>query len=218
MRYQDIKRKLIIETSIILAVLSCFSGCTYFLTSVSDDFTQKKDVLTGQLATTTNEKQTLQDKYAKLQANQALYEEILAKHNNDRLSVGRQFLRKKVNEFKPRYFLNDLALTMAPAQEMTGEKYRYGTGVIVSSDLSVNFDALTDEDIYSLVQAMEEEFSGVTKILKFSITREHKVTDDSLRAIARGGQHTMVRGTMQINWLGIKSFDAPASGAPGKTQ
>lgn len=208
MLYQDIKRKLIIETAVIMAVTACFSGCTYFLTSVSDDFAQKKDVLTGQLATTTNEKQTLKEKYSKLQSNQELYEEVLAKYTADQLSVSRQFLRKKVNEFKPRYFLNDLSLTMAPAQEMAGEKYRYTTGVIVSSEISVNFDALTDEDLYSLIQAMEQEFSGAVRITRFSITREQKVTDESLRAIARNGQYSMVKGSMQMSWLGIKPFDA----------
>lgn len=214
MLYQDIQKKLIIETTVILTVLSVFSGCTYFLTSVSEDFVQKKDVLTAQLATTTNEKQSLQDKYSKLQSNYELFEEIQARYASDQLSVSRQFLRKKVNEFKPRYFLNDLSLTMAPTQEMAGGKYRYNTGVIVSSELSVNFDALTDEDIYSLIQAMDKEFSGSVRVTRFSITRERKVTDDSLREIARNGQYSMVKGSMQMGWLGIKSFETAAP--PGR--
>lgn len=208
MRYQDIKRKLIIETSVILAVLSCFSGCTYFLTTVSDDFTQKKNMLDSQLASTTNEKRTLEEKYSRLQKHRDLYDYVLAKQSSDQLYISRQLLRKKVNEFKPRYFLNDLSVTMTPAQELAGAPYRYGTGVIVSSDLTVNFDALTDEDVYSLMQAIEDEFPGAIKMTKFSISRQQKVTDDSLRAIARNGQYSMVKGAIEITWFGIKSFDA----------
>ncbi len=209
MRYQEVKRKLIVETSAVLVVLAVLTGIVYLLNMLLEDYTRQAATLKDQLASVTNEKQTLQDKYKKTQDNLQLYTEISEKNAHDGLSVSRQLLRKKVNEFKPRFFLNDLSITMAPTTALTGNKYQYKTGGIVSSELTVSFDALTDEDIYSLMQAMRDELSGVLKVTKFSISRERKANDDSLREIARSGQYTMVKGSMQITWFGIQPADTP---------
>lgn len=207
MRYQDVKRKLILETSIVLLILAALAGLVYFLNALAEDYTLQTGQLKEQLTAVTNEVRTLQDKYHKTQNNMELYAQIAEKNENDGLSISRKLLRKKVNEFKPRYYLNDLAITMAPAKDLTGDKYKYKTGNMVSSELTVNFDALTDEDVYSLMQSMQDELSGAVKTTKFSITRQNKATDDSLRQIAKSGQYSMVKGSIQLKWMGIKSAD-----------
>lgn len=204
MKYEDVKRKLVVEAGIIGVSLVVLTGLAYFLDVLNESVRQEKIQMETQLATVTNEKQTLQNKYEKIKKNIDLYREVANKYAADGLAINRQTLRKKINDFKSLYFLNDLTLSMGPIQDMTGDKYRNNSSQIVSSELTANFDALTDADIYAMIQAFQEEFPGSVKLTKFSITRVSKVTDDSLRTIAKTGQYSMVKGDMKFTWFGIK--------------
>lgn len=212
MKYQEIRKKLIVEASVVVAIFAVLGGGVFYLNMVADDYQQEKSQLEAQLAQVTNERQALQNKYEKVQGNTSLYREVIEKNAADRLSISRQLLRKKVNDFKARYFLNDLTLNMSPVQEMTGNQYRYNSAVLVASELTANFDALTDEDIYSLVQALQDELSGTLKITQFTVSRVSKVTDESLRSIARNGQYSMVRGNIRFTWFGIKPLEPSLTG------
>lgn len=207
MKYQEIRKKLIVEASVVVAIFAVMGGGVFYLNMVADDYQQEKSQLEAQLAQVTNERQALQNKYEKIQGNTSLYREVIEENAADRLSISRQLLRKKVNDFKARYFLNDLTLNMSPVQEMTGNQYRYNSAVLVASELTANFDALTDEDIYSLVQALQDELSGTLKITQFTVSRVSKVTDESLRSIARNGQYSMVKGNIRFTWFGIKPLE-----------
>lgn len=212
MKYQEIRRKLIVEASVVVAIFAVLGGGVFYLNMVAGDYQQEKSQLEAQLTQVTNERQALQNKYEKVQGNTSLYREVIEKNAADRLSISRQLLRKKVNDFKARYFLNDLTLNMSPVQEMTGNQYRYNSAVLVASELTANFDALTDEDIYSLVQALQDELSGTLKITQFTVSRVSKVTDESLRSIARNGQYSMVKGNIRFTWFGIKPLEPGLTG------
>jgi hypothetical protein len=213
MKYEDIKRKLITETSVAVVTLVVLSGGLYFMITMFDNFTKEKGDLQTQVASATNERQTLENKYQKIQQNMDLYRELMDKSENDGLLVDRQTLRAKIEDFKTRYFLNDLSITMGAVKEMTGPLYQYKSSQMVASELTVDFDALTDEDIFSFLQSLQNELPGGLKISQFNIMRNSKITDEALRAIAKNGQYSMVKGQAKFTWMGIKSLETEA--APG---
>lgn len=208
MRYQDIKRKLIAESSVILAVFCVLGALTYYIGAILDEHAMSKSQLESQVAAITGERSTLQQKYSKIQTNADLYRLVMDKYETEGLSLSRKLLRRQINEFKPRFLLNSLKLNVAPSTVVQGGDYRRGNNVISASEVIVSFDALTDEDIYDMIKAMHEEFSGSLKINSFFITRENRVTDENLRALAQDGKLTMVRGEMKLTWFGIE----PAEG------
>jgi len=209
MKYEAIKRKLITESSVTMALLAVIGALTYFLGTIYEESDRKKNEMQTQVASVTNERQSLENKYQKIHQNFDLYRYLMEKNQTNGLSVDRQILRAKVEEFKTRYFLNDLSITMGPVQELTGSPYRYKSSVMVASELTIDFDTLTDEDIFSFTKALEEELPGGLKITRFTLSRESKVTDEALRTIAKDGQFSMVKGEVRFRWLGIKSLTSP---------
>jgi hypothetical protein len=183
----------------------------YFLTSMVEDLEKEKDTLQTQVASVTNDRQTLENKYQKIQQNLELYNMLMTQSETDGLLVDRQVLRDKVEEFKTRYFLNDLSIAMGPVQELTGDKYKLKSGQMVNSELTVDFDTLTDEDIFSFLMALQNELPGGLRVSQFTITRLNKVTDEALRVIAKTGQYSMAKGQAKFSWMGIKT---PESSPP----
>jgi hypothetical protein len=218
MKYEDIKRKLVTEIGMATAAVIVLVGFVYYMTTLVDDYEKEKGDLQTQVASVTNERQTLENKYQKIQSNIDLYRDLMEKSENDGLMVDRQALREKIEEFKTRYFLNDLSITMGPVQELTGDKYHYKSNVMVSSELTIDFDTLSDEDIFSFLQSLQNELAGGLKVTRFTISRQNKVTDEGLRTIAKNGQYSMVKGETKFVWMGIKAVDqdAPAPVKKGR--
>lgn len=214
MKFEDIKKKIIIELSIAAGVVVITAAVVFGMTMLSDNFRAEQDKLKIHLAAVTKDRKTLEGKYDKIKNNMDMYHEVLEKNATNQLSISMPLLRKKVDEFKPKYFLNDFSLVMSPAKDMTEPQYRYPTSVMEASTLTANFDALTDEDLYAMLKAMQDELSGGLKITKFSIARSSKVTDETLRTIARTGQYTVVKGDMKLTWFGIRVLDAEPAAEP----
>jgi len=215
MKIEDIKKKLFFESSVLATALVLAAAMSYFLSIALDDYNEEKTHLESELSAVKQSKSILETKYQKVQKNSKLYVEIAEKHAAEMLSISRSGLRKKVNEFRTRYFLNEFSLSMSPVQDMKGEKYNYKFSTISSSELTANFDAVSDEDIYSLTRALEEELPGSIRIIQFKLSRVSKVTDESLRTIAKSGRYSMVKGDMKFVWFGIKPAES-ASDTEGK--
>jgi hypothetical protein len=207
MKYESIKRILVTESSIVAAALVVFSGILYGMVVTRDNAIKNKETLQTQVAAVMNEHQTLEGKYYKIQQNMDLYRDLMGKSENDGLLVDRQVLRAKIDEFKTRYFLNDLSITMGAVKDLSGPKYQYASSRMVSSELTVTFDTLTDEDIFSFLQSLQNELPGGLKVGQFSLARNNKITDEALRAIAKSGQYSMVKGEAKFTWMGIRNME-----------
>lgn len=215
MKTEGIRKRLFMESGIFAGILAALGGIIYFLGTVISDYEGQKTALSAQLAAVRQDKTMLQNKFDKINNNTDLYAQISGADAQEKLGISRQFLRKKINDFKARYFLNAFSLTMSPIQDLSGDKYRFKNTTISSSDLSASFDALTDEDIYSLTKALENELPGSIRITQLRVERAGKVTNESLRAIAKNGQYTMVKGDMKFTWFGIRPPE-PAESEAGK--
>ncbi len=208
MKYQDVRKRLIKEAAILVVAISALGGGTYYATMMSEDYVQQKQVLDNEIAMISSQMNDLRTKYSKVQGNMELYEEIRTKNANNELAINRQASRKKFEIFKNRYFLNNLSLTVTPEMETTNPKLKNSS--IVASDVQLSFEALTDEDVYELLGAIDKEMSGAVKITAMRLERTQKLTDEMLNTIAKTGKLPLIKGEMKLVWYGIKTVEPPA--------
>lgn len=207
MKATDLKKRLIMETVIYASILGVMGAIALSLDTMSTSYDSQAQSLQSQSNQVTNEMMQLREKYDKVQKNSQLYEEMQKKSANDGLVINRDAVRAKFDDYKARFFLNNVHLTMQAVQDVSlpgavaGAKPK---STMQQSEVSVTFDALNDEDVFGLLQAVESEFSGATKVTKFSIKRANKVTDSVLNEITKSGQAAMVQGELKFVWYGLK--------------
>lgn len=208
MKLPTIKRQLLREGGIIAAGLITLAGATYGLAMINDQYATQNRELENQVNGINSEINSLKEKFAKVKANTDLYQEVILKQENQELSLSRQALRQHFDMYKLQYFLGkDSRVNMPAIQEIKDPKYKRNTFVAEISEVTVGFDALTDEDIYGLLQSLKQELPGAVKITKFSIARQNSLTDATIRMILETGQERLVSGAIQFTWYGIKSVD-----------
>jgi hypothetical protein len=207
MRYEEVKKRLWSEGIIVAVAMTILAGGSYYLMTMADESERQNKQLENQVNTIVAAMNTLRDKYNTVQKNAELYQEVLQKSNNDKLSVNRDLLRKKFLQYRVRYYLSGLSANMQPAQEMNDPKYKRHTTVMVNSEVKATFFALTDEDVYNLMKSLQQEFSGVIKVTQCTLVRKGKPTDTALAAISQSGEAQLVDANINFNWLGIKPVE-----------
>lgn len=206
MRYQSLRKKLLTEAGIVAAVVFFLGGGLYALDSMHDGKISENKTLESQLNAVTNEMNGLREKYVRVQKDIVLYQKIMAMDANDQLSLDSRAFATAFNGFKRRYNLV-LGYTATDAAPLEDPKYKRSTSVIEARTVQVTFKALNDEDIYEFIQAVQKELPGASKITGFKLAKVSKLTDQSLRAITKTGEFTMVDGTLEFMWLGITPSD-----------
>ena len=203
MRYEEVKKRLWSEGIIVAVVMIVLAGGSYYLMTWADENERQNKQLENQVNTIVAAMNTLRDKYSSVQKSAEIYQEVLQKSNNGRLSVDRELLRKKFLQFRSRYYLNGLSANMQPAQAMNKPQYRRRTYLLTNSEVKATFFMLSDEHLYNLIQAMQQELPGAIQVTQCTIVRQNRLTDATLESISKSGDAQLINADIKFNWLGM---------------
>jgi hypothetical protein len=208
MKYKALKKRLVMELVISLAILSVVSGIAFFLDSVLQQDTEAKTRLESEVISVGNETNGLRERFIRLQKDQDLYQLVMNLNNADMLSHNTGIADLKFKEFEERFSLNSWSfenqkssLTLDPAA------YQRKSNIIVARDATINFEAANDEDIFDMMREMQKDFPGAVNFTKFTINRESNVTDEALRTITQRGSFSLVKGSISLVWYAIEPTD-----------
>lgn len=213
MKYNELMKRVVTESGFIAGTTLIAFGVLYFLSGMKSDYETQIGVLRREADALEQETTSLQEKFSKVQQNAGLYQEALEKQSQGALSITRQGVRDKFNQFNEQYFLGNLRLTMSGIEPLSGSEYQRANGAIVSSDVSVNFEAVSDEHIYEMINAMMLQLPGTAKITRISMQRQRTLSDDILRVISQKGSFPLVVCEVKFQWFGIKSAEGSAANA-----
>jgi hypothetical protein len=221
MQVSSIKNTILREALIGIAALLVVGALTYFLMDMVEAQIQETQAMQTSVSTVKSNRQMLLDKYTKVQDNAELYQDYLKQNAGEGLSTDRAIIEKKFVAFKNKFFLGDnTRVTVSRTENPKDQKYIRPSHYVTSSDVNVTFEALTDEDIYALLQSIGQEMPGIAKFKTFNIKRDSLITDESVRSIASNGQYKIVSGNVVFTLFGIKPTEfkdptKPATDAGG---
>lgn len=213
MKQDELTKQVVMEGALAAGVLLLLFGGIYYMNILRDDYENQTNVLRREAEVLMQETALLQDKFSRVRENASLYQQALEKQQQGKLSITRQGARDKFNQYNDEYFLGNLRLTMSGIEDMEGPQYTRKNGSIVSSEVNVNFEAISDEYVYEMINAMQQQMAGSIKITKVGLQRQRTLSDDILRLISQKGSFPLVVGEIKFQWLGMKSLNAEESNA-----
>ncbi|MBY0406545.1 MAG: hypothetical protein K2Q01_02545 [Rickettsiales bacterium] len=217
MRYEPLRRQVVLELAIVAAVLVVLMAIVYLLASIRDDYiennTSAKRVIDG----IQGEFNTLKQKYSFIQQNSVLYEEVKKKQEAGLLSINRPMILEKFNAYKLQYDLNNLRLSVSPIQDMKDPAYIRKTHAVSTAEVSVDLDTLSDERVFELMDVMQTELPGVCKINRITISRERNLDPDVVNMIRQKGTYPLIKTAFKFTWYSINALDTGAvAGVPAR--
>jgi len=207
MRYEPLRRKVLLELGIVIAVMVVILAIVYLLSSIRDGYVENNQSTKQMLDSIDAEFNMLKAKYLFIQQNSTLYEEVKKKQEAGELSVNRTLVLEKFNQLKLKYGLNNFRLSASPVQEIKDPAYVRKTSAVNSSDVNLDLDTLSDERVYELIYAMQEELSGVCKLTRVSLSREKALDEEVLNAIRQKATYPLIKTAIKFTWFSINPVD-----------
>ncbi len=214
MRYEPLRRQVLLELAIIVAVQVVLVSIVFLLSSIQDDYVENNKSAQKVLDAIDAEYNTLKAKYAFIQQNSGLYQEVKKKQDAGELAINRPIVLEKFNQYKLQYGLNNLRLSVSPIQEIKDPAYIRKTSAVSSSEVSVELDTLSDERVYELLEVMQQELSGVCKITRVTLARDRNLDTEVLNNIRAKGTFPLVKTGIKFTWYSINPVDAPGGATP----
>ena len=204
MQYSQLRKRLLLESAAIAGILAAAGAVAFGLGVASDNYQASSESLESQVDAIAASTSALSAKYDKVRENPALFKKVTQLQSENRLSISQQVVKNRFDYLRDKYYLADLHLVMSPIADVQGPDYQRKTNVIVSSDVSINFQGLSDEYAYGLLNALQQDLPGSSKITSLTLTRQGDVTKDMLRTISETGAAPLIKGEIKFVWFGIK--------------
>lgn len=214
MKYEKLKRQVVVELGIMGGVLLVMAALIYVLSSLLEDYETSNQGLQKQVDAIDLEMNTLRGRFNNIKNNIGIYEEIIKKKAEGRLAINRQMVLEKFNQFKTQYTLSSMRMTVSNAQEVKDGIFKRKNSNVNFSDVVVNFDVMSDENIFQLVDSLREELPGISKVVRVNMYRQRPFDDEIYQQISQKGSYPLIKSEIRFIWFGINSIEPPAASSP----
>lgn len=208
-----IKRASIMSAMIVLAV-GIYLTASYFRDSLAEQLGR----VNAATRATNTEIQALEEKVALANASLDLYRQLEKSKSSNIKGLDRQALADIVEPLKERYHLTGLSLKVAPVVTLTDEKFAKGTLQAEHTLVTLSFEGITDELLFSFIDLMLRQAAGYTQVDYLRMSREENLTKEYMLKLAKEEFTPLVKGEMAFHWIALKDAPKPkegeAAGAP----
>jgi|GEM_PF-5408499 len=212
-KYQRLKKQVLVELAIIAAVGVVLAAIIYLISAIRDDYVAGNEAAQKQVDAIDLEMNTLRGRYNNIRKNVDVYEEVIKKQAEGRLAINRQQVLERFNQYKNQYALNSLRLNASPAQDVKEPVFKRKNSSVNFSDVVVDFEVTSDENVYALLDSLREDLPGISKIVKVNMSLLKPLTADVVQTIIQKGSYPMVRVNIRFIWFGINPVETSDAAA-----
>lgn len=201
------KKRLLLRIGILLVEL-VIAGTLYVLID------GKKKQQSERLDWLVNDIQKSKSNLSRLKSRAKEYSEAIViwdntpEHKRSLVGIRINPAKELLEELSDTYRFSKTNITFSkPAQE--DSDLDRPTVAIISSDISMTFNAITDEQVFRFIETLDKRSPGMIQLKSISLNLDGEITKDLLEAIAAGERPELVRGSINMVWRNLK-YTGPA--------
>jgi hypothetical protein len=219
-KIERLKKKVIVETIVVVVVMIICGVGTYILSDMSDEAKIDEAKLQGSINAVSGQINEEEKKIGVVRSSLEEFNFLKGRLDGELLSINRAKAEEILNNLRTKYRLTTFQATVAAEQPFVGEGYDNRTVDLTQSDIKIDFNAMSDLHVFSFVKELKEQLPGYVRIYDFSIRRAEQLKPEHFAAMSKGETPALVNAKISMMWMGIrlhpkpKEGDATATGAP----
>jgi len=200
-----LKKKLVVEIGIAVAVVAVFSGVYLGVSSWAAKATQSKSTIEGQYNQQQSETNTLRSKINNADSSQKTYTEIVEKRGNAEFSIDNERVRTVLEDLIRQYRIAiEGKLEYAPEAAVTGQGVdNLESKFVMRKSALLKFTAISDLHVYAFLDALSHELPGMVDYRKITIARRGHIDNAALAQLSLGKEVPLVDASVEFDWYGV---------------
>ena len=183
-------------------ILIIVSSVAIYLSGTVDDYQRKHTWLKNDIADLNGKLSGLNKKTLEFSEAVKTWESMSEEDKNLqglRINDAKDLLDKLQEKYK----ISSVKISFSKPEEILGD-YTTDTVVMISSIISMSFDAISDEFAYKFIEDITSEFPGYVQIKSFSIKEATPVTKEIIKKISIGEDVSIIPVTLEFYWHDLK--------------
>ena len=215
MQKKVVKKKIILSFVIFLIILGVFSAVIVYLYSLQGKTKQKHDWLKNDISSKRQKINSLSDQAVKFAEAIGVWESF---DEETKQLQGIRITPAKlvIDGLEAKYNLSNFKVVFSKPEDVNVNKYPELDNEVVtvsSSNVSIDFSAVTDEVVFNFLAELIESFPGYINIDTFFVERHQDIEKEHLEMIARGEYPALVNVKLRFILRDFK-YTPPVEGTP----
>ena len=207
MKFSTIRNALIKQTIVVIIVLGAVIAPVIYANSLNEEYDQKIISLKSEADTIAKNVSDLFREYNDATNMMMTYSDIQQKRENKMLTVNKLALRDVIVGTRSKYAFANLDVNMGEVKPREGGQSKLTTVMIEESPITINFNAMSDVDIFGLVEALQTAFVGFN-FTHMKLTLLKEVDNTVLLSIQQSGFEPLVNAKIDLVWAGLQAVKA----------
>lgn len=180
--------------------LIAFGTVYYFYGSIDDEIRRLKSKdrqLKSQITQLNSRNERLNntlDLYNKLTSDSALKDMELDRKNISRL----------LQELSEKYSIRDININIDTLEERKQPPFARDTGTIITTNISLTFNAISDLHTFAFLEEILSEFSGYLNLNSLTVRKRGEINENLLRSLIKSGKAELFETKIDFEWLGLR--------------
>lgn len=192
-----VKKVVILSLLAALNVVLFYAAYINFADQIQTQENQLKRI-SGQVRTVTGDLNALRVELDQLEESQDDYDALVEKGFFD--SQDRRLAQTVFQDILDESNVISAKASLGGGTAYDDEAAKKSEHKILSSPITVEITAISDEDVYKYIALLRERFRGFIEIKSINVRRRMDVSRDTLGAIISGAKPAMVSATIEAAW------------------
>lgn len=217
MKLDIIKKKFVKEAAVIGGILFVLAAVFYYISSYKTSLEDKLTDISRDSANISRKARTSKVEYDNFVVSLESYRQISktrlpTQEGYDNTASRIRIARPIIEELKEKFRFPSLDVTFSNITDKT-EDYKTKTLSIISNEINIRFEGMSDEIVFSFVNSLIEELPGYVRLKKLSIRRIQDITQNTIISAKNSiALAPVVSGDIVFTWFTTKETNESKKG------
>lgn len=207
MKYAYMRKKAIVEALVSVVFVALAFGGAMYVVGLSEGAVEEKNRVESNIRSTESEINTFKAQLGKADESLAYFVQMTELRGDDlEFYVTRSQAARRLQGMVEKYRLQVTSSEIGPLQKMENPSFVGINMGFERSTIDMEFEAITDQHVFSFIEELSLQFPGFIKIKSFDITRERAMTSNTMFQVHSGGNPMLVKAGLSADWIVLKEL------------
>ena len=212
MKTDNLKKSIIINSSILSVLIIIFSGCLFSIFYQKKEADEQSTKINTETESIKAKTTSISGKASQAKKYKDLYSQIPLEKRTNFTGIKMDEINSKLKTIGDKYFITSREIKINVPENFKDEPFKLKTMSILYTSVVLNFRSYTEDKAFLFIDEFLKSLNGYTILTNIDIRKEKEYSSENLISISAGKGTGNVTTKAEFYWYSFKEDDKSKAG------
>ena len=212
MKTDNLKKSIIINSSILSVLIIIFSGCIFFIFYQKKNVNEQSNKINTETESIKAKTTSISGKASQAKKYKDLYSQIPLEKRTNFTGIKMDEINSKLKTIGDKYFITSREIKINVPENFKDEPFKLKTMSVLYTSVVLNFRSYTEDKAFLFIDEFLKSLNGYTILTNIDIRKEKEYSSENLISISAGKGTGNVTTKAEFYWYSFKEDDKAKAG------